>query len=230
MARVAVRASAGVNPLLAGRDHDARREPLDVPLPRPGQRLVEVVRVEDERSLWRGEQPEVREVGVAAGLDDDVAPRRGRQVEGHDGRRAAIEREGRGGHPSVAQRQQVLEPVRLLGEDDRDGIPARRRARGRHGCFAARAGGPSRPTAARAGTVTHGRGVQASGSGLACRPGGLELVRRCDLRLCGCPSSGRPGARCRHGVDCSRLRSWRIALSVRPAAISFRKACVPGSR
>jgi len=43
---------------------------------------------------------------VAARLDGDVAARGRRQVERHDGRRAAIERERRGGHSTVAQREQ----------------------------------------------------------------------------------------------------------------------------
>ena len=49
-------------PAVAPGDREARAEPLDVPLPRPGQRLVEVVEVEDElavgarrsRRSWRG--------------------------------------------------------------------------------------------------------------------------------------------------------------------------------
>ena len=56
-------------------DGDAGGEALHVPLPRSGQRLVEVVRVEDEGPLGRGEQAEVGQVGVTAGLDDDVGPR-----------------------------------------------------------------------------------------------------------------------------------------------------------
>ena len=53
-------------------DQHAHREPLDVPLPRARQRLVEVVDVEDEPSLGRGVEAEVREVGVAAALDDEA--------------------------------------------------------------------------------------------------------------------------------------------------------------
>ena len=62
-----------------------RREPLHVPLERRRQRLVEVVQVEDEVALGGGEDPEVREVAVAAGLDLDPAPRRRAEVGGHHG-------------------------------------------------------------------------------------------------------------------------------------------------
>ncbi len=59
----------------ARRSH-ARSQALDVPLPRPGQRLVEVVDVEDEPALGRGEDAEVREVRVAAALHRQPGPRR----------------------------------------------------------------------------------------------------------------------------------------------------------
>ena len=50
--------------------HDeARRQAHHVPFPRTGQRLVEVVDVEEEVPLRRGEEPEVDEVRVAADLD-----------------------------------------------------------------------------------------------------------------------------------------------------------------
>ena len=118
-----MRALARCEAVFAGSDDDARGEALDVPFPRPGKRLVEVVRVEDERPLRRSEQAEVRDVRVAAGLDGDVAARRGRQVERHHGRRAAVEGERRGSHPTVTQGEKIGESVRFLGEDDRDRVP-----------------------------------------------------------------------------------------------------------
>ena len=42
----------------------ARGQPLDVPLERPGQGLIEVVDVEDQVALRRGERAEIRQVGV----------------------------------------------------------------------------------------------------------------------------------------------------------------------
>ena len=53
-----------VEPGVPAGDHDARRQPLDIPLPRPGQRFVEVVDVEDQVPLGRGEEAEVEQVGV----------------------------------------------------------------------------------------------------------------------------------------------------------------------
>ena len=57
-------------------------EALDVPLERPGQRLVEVADVEHERALGRREDAEVGQVRVAAQLDLEArsaARRRGRR-------------------------------------------------------------------------------------------------------------------------------------------------------
>src|SRR5262249_61341785 len=51
---------------VAAGDGEARRQPLDVPFERPGQRLVEVVDVEDKFSIGGSEDPEVGEIGVAA--------------------------------------------------------------------------------------------------------------------------------------------------------------------
>ena len=55
------------------RDHDARREPLEIPLEWGRQRLVEVVDVEDDVALRRREAAEVHQVRVAAGLHADPA-------------------------------------------------------------------------------------------------------------------------------------------------------------
>ena len=62
------RCAACVEATVAARDHEARRQALDVPLPRPGQGLVEVVEIEDEAAMWRSEGAEVRQVRVAAQL------------------------------------------------------------------------------------------------------------------------------------------------------------------
>ena len=95
-----------------------------------GQRLVEVVGVEHERPLGRREEPEVGQVGVTAGLHDDVGPGRGREVEGHHRGRAAVVGEGRLGHARVAQRDEVGQAVRLLLLEDGDGVAARPRLEG----------------------------------------------------------------------------------------------------
>jgi hypothetical protein len=58
-------------PQVAAGDLEARGQPLHVPLPRARQRLVEVVEVEHELALWRGEHPEVGQVRIAAQLHGD---------------------------------------------------------------------------------------------------------------------------------------------------------------
>ena len=67
--------------VVARGDQHAGRQPLDVPLPGARQRLVEVVDVEHQPPLGRGEHAEVRQVRVAAALnhaDRSAAWRRGR--------------------------------------------------------------------------------------------------------------------------------------------------------
>ena len=100
----------GGEPAVAAQDLEAGREPLDVPLPRTGQRLVEVVDVEQHPPLRGAEQAEVRQVGVAAQLHGDAGPGRAGQVGGHDGRRAAEERERRHEHPAVPDRDEFRHP------------------------------------------------------------------------------------------------------------------------
>ena len=108
----------------AGGDREAGGEPLDVPLPGPRQRLVEVVEVEDEAAVGRREGAEVGEVGVAAGLHPQPRDRGPRQVGRHHRGGAAEEGEGRGRHPPVADRHQVGDAGLRLALEDRDRILA----------------------------------------------------------------------------------------------------------
>ena len=57
-----------VEAAVAACDGEARDEPLDVPLERAGERLVEVVEAEYHLAIGRGKAAEVREVRVAAEL------------------------------------------------------------------------------------------------------------------------------------------------------------------
>ena len=111
---------------------EAGDEPLDIPLERPRQRLVEVVRVEHEPPVRGRVHPEVREVRVAAQLHVQPRPRHAREIRGHDVRRPAIERERRDQHPPVPDRHELLHPrLRLLLEQlDRVGANRRRLPRG----------------------------------------------------------------------------------------------------
>src|SRR4051794_19777991 len=68
-------------------DLEARGQALDVPLERAGMRLVEVVDVEDQAAVGRGEHAEVAEVRVPAELDGQIRARSGGEIAGHDPRR-----------------------------------------------------------------------------------------------------------------------------------------------
>ena len=74
------------DPEIATRQRDARREALDVPLPRCRKRLVEVVDVEEQVPLRSGEDAEVPEMGVAARLYPQCRRGRRGEVVGHQHR------------------------------------------------------------------------------------------------------------------------------------------------
>ena len=56
-------------------DREARRQALDVPVERRRKRLIEVVDVEDQPPVRRGEHAEIQQVRVTAGLHPDVGLR-----------------------------------------------------------------------------------------------------------------------------------------------------------
>ena len=77
-----LRAALRAKPLPRAGHDEARGEALDVPLPGAGQRLVEVVDVEEQAALGGGEDPEVRQVRVTAQLHAEAGDR-----ASHRGRR-----------------------------------------------------------------------------------------------------------------------------------------------
>jgi hypothetical protein len=95
---------------------------LDVPLERGGQRLVEVVDVEDQPPVRRGEHAEVQQVRVAAALHPDAGRGRVREVPRHRRRRAAEIGERRGEHAAVPDRHQVGHARGGLLLEDRDRV------------------------------------------------------------------------------------------------------------
>ena len=141
--------------VVARGDLEARREALDVPLPRPGQRLVEVVDVEDQPPLGRLEEAEVHEVGVAAQLGREPGVGRPGQVRRHEQRAAPVERAGRDEHAAVADGHQLLDPVGRLLLEQAD------RVRPAGGRLPARVRGAGRPLARRlaAGGALRRRGL-----------------------------------------------------------------------
>ena len=77
-------ASVGLAEAVVARcDREARGHPFQVVLERAGQRLVEVVEVEQQLSLGDA-NTEVRQMGVAAELNVEAGPGRVLQVGGHD--------------------------------------------------------------------------------------------------------------------------------------------------
>ena len=118
-----------VEPSLAPEDLEARREPFHVPFPRTGERLVEVVDVEQHLPLWRGEHAEVRQVRVAAQLDVDAGQGSVREVGRHDQRTAAKEREGTVEHAAMPDRHERRHARLGLLLEERDRVGPRRRRR-----------------------------------------------------------------------------------------------------
>ena len=103
-------------------DDKARGEPLEVPFERCGQSLVEIVDVESERALGRGEAAEIHRVTVAAGLNDDSARRRAGEVVGLQAGRASIERERGLQHSAMADGHQIFQAVLVGICDKRDDV------------------------------------------------------------------------------------------------------------
>ena len=71
-----------------------------------GRSFVEIVDVEEDVALRRGETAEIHQMSVAAGLHAKSARRSRRQIGRHDCGRAAIESKRRLGHAGEAQRDQ----------------------------------------------------------------------------------------------------------------------------
>ena len=115
-------------PVLPRGHLQAGRQPLHVPLPGRGQRLVEVVDVEEQLALGRAEEAEVGQVRVPARLHDHPGGRGAGQVAGHGQGRAAVVGERGLHHPAVPHRDQVRNPGRALRLQQRDRVgPVRRR-------------------------------------------------------------------------------------------------------
>src|SRR5271168_2458766 len=86
---------------------DARGQPFEVPLPRRGQRLVEIVDIENEMPLRRGEAAEVHQVRITTRLYPDPAYRGFCKVESHEGGGAAEKCERRMQHTAVTDRHKL---------------------------------------------------------------------------------------------------------------------------
>lgn len=116
-----------ISPEKASSDDRARRQPLEIPLPRPWEGLVEVVDPEDEAPLDRAEDAEVRNVHIPAGLDRRAGRRRRREIGRHHPGRSTEECERRRQHARVAYGNELDEPCRVLRLEDRERVGACRR-------------------------------------------------------------------------------------------------------
>ncbi len=96
----------------ASGEHKAGGKPLQVPLEGTADGLIEVVDVEDEAAVGRGECAEVADVGVSADLINDAGVGQGGEIGGHDGDGSAKVAEGRREHAFV-----------LEGDELRDAAP-----------------------------------------------------------------------------------------------------------
>src|SRR5271166_6203457 len=76
-----------------------------------GQGFVEVVDIEDEVSLGRGEASEIHQMTVAAGMHIYSASRRTCEIVRLDQGRTSKIRKGRLEHSSMANRDQILHSV-----------------------------------------------------------------------------------------------------------------------
>ncbi len=98
-------------------DHEARRETLEVPLPRGGQGFIQVVDGEDDAPLRGTQAAEVAQVGVSAALHAYARRGSAREVHRHVERRSPVKSEGRQGHAPVAKGKQ-LGDAPLVGFQD----------------------------------------------------------------------------------------------------------------
>ena len=96
--------------VVSRRHGEAGRQALDIPLERRRERLIEVIDVEDQPPVGRGEHAKVQQVSIAARLHPDISGGRVRQIPRHRRGRAAEVGKRRGGHAPVPDRQQIWYP------------------------------------------------------------------------------------------------------------------------
>ncbi len=107
-------------------DRHARGQPLEVRREvDPRQGLVEIVDVEDDVFLGRGERAEVHQVAIAACLYRDAGGGLMLEVVGHHGRGAAQEGERARGHALIAHRHELGHARAVGGGEDFDRIARR---------------------------------------------------------------------------------------------------------
>src|SRR5262249_29644018 len=105
-------------PICICRDGQNSHHSLNVPIPRPRQRRVEIIEVENELTLRRGKESEVRQMTIAARLYGDPRDGRGCEVMRHNRRGSPVEGKRRLRHPTHSHRHQFLNPHSVLALED----------------------------------------------------------------------------------------------------------------
>ena len=108
--------------IVAGRHGKARGQALDIPLPRRRQRFVEVVDVQNQVALRRGEDAEVQQMAVAAGLHSQAGAGERGQVVSHQSRRTAQEGERAAQHAPITDGDQIRHAMPIRFFEDVDGV------------------------------------------------------------------------------------------------------------
>src|SRR5205807_823624 len=88
-------------------EHDAGGHSLNVPLPWTAEGLIEIIHIEDDLGVGRGEKAEVVYMSVASQLHFYPGVLGGRQVSGHDFHSPAKKREQRERHALKFDRNQL---------------------------------------------------------------------------------------------------------------------------
>ena len=87
-----------------------------------GQRLVEIIDVEQRIAFRREKGAEIHQMAIAAGLRTYAGAGLAREVDGHERRRAAQKREGRLRHALSADRYEARQPALVGLVENGDGI------------------------------------------------------------------------------------------------------------
>ena len=125
----------------ASGEDQAGGEAFEIPFPRTGDGLVEIIYVHDDVTVRRPVQAEVRRMRVTAQLRCQSGDRSSGEVGSHQTGGAAEEGERRGDHPTDPQWDEMCQPALVVGLDEVEHIRSVGAGRGvivctgRHGCL-----------------------------------------------------------------------------------------------
>ena len=117
----------GISPVATEKERGnrgARGQPLEIPFPRPGKNLVEIVDCENEVALRRREQAEIHQMHIAAGHHLEIGARRVREISRHDRSASPQKRERRSQHTCHSHRHELLDAGGILRLKNRNRVGA----------------------------------------------------------------------------------------------------------